>query len=307
MKEHFKPLSTQSQMAAVAISMTAPAMAFGAASLYFWRLAMAAPALTLRATWPAVSDAGTVDAPAADIKAAPAKPKAAPKAPAKPVAKKAVAKKTAAPKVVQPKKAAPKKAAAKKAVVEAVTTAPVKVAAVKETPVKEVAAKEAPVKKATAKKAAKPAAKKAEKPATTKPQIKAVAPVKSEPAQKETPVKAAPAAKPVKTEVYEAKTTGGAKKVQVTLAAMPEPKVDDSKPALLKAARNGKADDLKLIKGVGPKMEKQLNDLGIYHFDQVAGLTDTQLDWVDDQLNGLKGMPKRNNWVSQAKDLAKTK
>lgn len=77
------------------------------------------------------------------------------------------------------------------------------------------------------------------------------------------------------------------------------------KPAGLDAARDGKADDLKKIKGVGPKLEKLLNSLGFYHFDQVAAWTDKELAWVDDNLEGFKGRATRDEWVAQARELAK--
>ena len=40
----------------------------------------------------------------------------------------------------------------------------------------------------------------------------------------------------------------------------------------LSAARGG-ADDLKKIKGVGPKLEAMLHGMGFYHFDQIANWT----------------------------------
>jgi predicted flap endonuclease-1-like 5' DNA nuclease len=43
-----------------------------------------------------------------------------------------------------------------------------------------------------------------------------------------------------------------------------------AKPAALDGPRNGKADDLKLIKGIGPKLEILCHRLGFYHFDQLA-------------------------------------
>ncbi|WP_299927414.1 NADH-quinone oxidoreductase subunit E [uncultured Pelagimonas sp.] len=78
----------------------------------------------------------------------------------------------------------------------------------------------------------------------------------------------------------------------------------EDKPAALDAAREGGADDLKLIKGVGPKLEKLLNSMGFFHFDQVAAWTDKELGWVDQNLEGFKGRASRDNWVSQAKTLA---
>jgi len=78
-----------------------------------------------------------------------------------------------------------------------------------------------------------------------------------------------------------------------------------SKPQGLTAARGGKADDLKEINGVGPKMEKMLNGLGYFHFDQIADWTKAEVAWVDDNLEGFKGRVTRDNWQPQAKALAK--
>ena len=76
------------------------------------------------------------------------------------------------------------------------------------------------------------------------------------------------------------------------------------KPKALKAARGGKADNLKEIKGVGPKLEALLHSLGFFHFDQIAAWTDAELAWVDDNLEGFKGRASRDEWVAQAKVLA---
>ncbi|MGY3439548.1 MULTISPECIES: endonuclease [unclassified Marinovum] len=77
-----------------------------------------------------------------------------------------------------------------------------------------------------------------------------------------------------------------------------------AKPAALSAARASGADDLKQIKGVGPKMEQMLNGMGFYHFDQIAAWTDSEVSWVDDNLEGFKGRVSRDAWVAQAKTLA---
>lgn len=76
------------------------------------------------------------------------------------------------------------------------------------------------------------------------------------------------------------------------------------KPETLSAARGGQADDLKLIKGVGPKLEKMLFGMGFYHFDQIAGWTGKEIAWVDQNLEGFKGRASRDEWVAQAKILA---
>jgi NADH-quinone oxidoreductase subunit E len=77
-----------------------------------------------------------------------------------------------------------------------------------------------------------------------------------------------------------------------------------AKPAALKAAREGRADDLKLIKGIGPKLQSALNDIGIFHFDQVANWGAAEVAWADENLVGFKGRVSRDNWVEQARALA---
>lgn len=79
---------------------------------------------------------------------------------------------------------------------------------------------------------------------------------------------------------------------------------EGAKPEMLTAARNGGADNLKEIKGVGPKMETMLNEMGVYHFDQVAGWSAQEVAWVDANLKGFKGRVSRDGWVDQAKILA---
>ncbi len=79
---------------------------------------------------------------------------------------------------------------------------------------------------------------------------------------------------------------------------------DAVRPEALSGARNGGADDLKMIKGVGPKLEIMLNELGFYHFDQIAGWSVAEVAWVNDNLTGFKGRVSRDNWVEQARKLA---
>lgn len=76
------------------------------------------------------------------------------------------------------------------------------------------------------------------------------------------------------------------------------------KPRGLKAPRKGGADDLKMIKGVGPKLEALLHSLGFYHFDQIAAWGPGELAWVDDNLEGFRGRASRDGWIGQAALLA---
>ena len=86
--------------------------------------------------------------------------------------------------------------------------------------------------------------------------------------------------------------------------AAEEAPAGQSKPELLDGPGEGGADDLKKIKGVGPKMEQMLNGMGIYHYSQVASWGPGEVAWVDDNLEGFKGRVSRDNWVEQARTLA---
>lgn len=73
-----------------------------------------------------------------------------------------------------------------------------------------------------------------------------------------------------------------------------------SKPAGLTAPRGGVADKLQVIEGIGPALEKLCHDLGIYHFDQIAGWGAAEVAWMDGNLKGFKGRVTRDKWVRQA-------
>ncbi|MEN8709681.1 MAG: hypothetical protein ABF310_06665 [Paracoccaceae bacterium] len=68
----------------------------------------------------------------------------------------------------------------------------------------------------------------------------------------------------------------------------------------------GEADDLKQIKGIGPKLEQILNDMGIFHIAQIAEWGARETAWLDENLDGFKGRATRDDWVSQAKALIQT-
>ncbi|MDZ4762773.1 MAG: hypothetical protein SGJ21_17065 [Alphaproteobacteria bacterium] len=74
------------------------------------------------------------------------------------------------------------------------------------------------------------------------------------------------------------------------------------KPLTLDGPRGGQADNLKQITGVGPKLEKLLNGLGVYHFDQIASWSQEQVDWVNAAIS-FRGRIERERWVSQASGL----
>ena len=100
------------------------------------------------------------------------------------------------------------------------------------------------------------------------------------------------------------KATAKAAKTAAEAPAETPAAPEQTRPEALSAAREGGADDLKRIKGVGPKMETLCHSLGFYHFDQIAAWTPSEVAWVDDNLAGFKGRVTRDNWVEQAGKLA---
>jgi NADH-quinone oxidoreductase subunit E len=76
------------------------------------------------------------------------------------------------------------------------------------------------------------------------------------------------------------------------------------RPAALAAARGGVADDLTLIRGIGPKLAALCHRLGFFHFDQIAAWTPEEVAWVDANLEGFRGRVTRDDWVGQARALA---
>ena len=156
------------------------------------------------------------------------------------------------------------------------------------------AVKAAPVKPAEI--APEPSAKvAASKPAQPKA-VKEAAPVKlAEVASAKVAPKPAKPAAPKATKVAAPKPA----------AKAPEPAREVNKnPHLLDAPRGGKADDLTVMSGVGEKLALVMNDFGIFHFDQIAGLTDHGIDWLNAQQPGFKAVIKRFDLVGQAKALA---
>ena len=93
-----------------------------------------------------------------------------------------------------------------------------------------------------------------------------------------------------------------AKSAKAEPAAAPAA-VAEVQPEVLNAPRGDGADDLKLIGGVGPKLEGVLNELGFWHFDQIAKWTEAEVAWVDSRLK-FKGRIARDGWIDQAKTLA---
>jgi predicted flap endonuclease-1-like 5' DNA nuclease len=70
--------------------------------------------------------------------------------------------------------------------------------------------------------------------------------------------------------------------------AEPAPAEAAPNPALLDAPRGGKPDDLTALRGIGAKLAGSLNEIGIYHVDQIAALDAEGIDWLDENIPGFK-------------------
>ena len=94
---------------------------------------------------------------------------------------------------------------------------------------------------------------------------------------------------------------------QRAIAAAATPSADparaDAAPPERLAAPDGPADDLKRIAGIGPGIEEKLNQIGIFHFRQVAALSEENIAWLDQRLR-LRGRLERQDWIGQARALA---
>lgn len=69
------------------------------------------------------------------------------------------------------------------------------------------------------------------------------------------------------------------------------------------ASRRALRDDLQVIKGIGPSIERTLNELGLFRYQQIAELSDYDFDRIAQRLKGFHGRIHRENWIGQARGL----
>ena len=116
------------------------------------------------------------------------------------------------------------------------------------------------------------------------------------------PVTNAPETAPALKSPSDVKVSNAAEKA-ASVETKPEYKLDDkNRPVAME--RPEVVDDLKLIAGVGPKIEATLHELGIFTYKQVAAWKKAEREWVDGYLS-FHGRIEREDWVKQAKALAK--
>ena len=80
---------------------------------------------------------------------------------------------------------------------------------------------------------------------------------------------------------------------------------DAPAPENLLSEAPSEIDDLKNVKGIGPKFEGLLNSYGIYKFEQLAAFTPRDVEWLAAQLGSFPDRIDRDDWVNQAGILAK--
>lgn len=95
-----------------------------------------------------------------------------------------------------------------------------------------------------------------------------------------------------------------AKKAKAPKADAPKAEKAEKPAKAAKAAKKTDGDDLSQISGVGPVIVGKLNDAGITTFAQIAAWTDADVEEIEEKLS-FKGRVGREDWIAQAKELAK--
>jgi NADH-quinone oxidoreductase subunit E len=93
---------------------------------------------------------------------------------------------------------------------------------------------------------------------------------------------------------------------RVSPVKVPDRQGGEARPAwALDKPEGGAGDDLTRIAGIGPDIERLLNDMGVYHYRQIAGWSDKDVEWVGGRLrfDGTSGV---RDWVVRAKSFAAT-
>ncbi len=79
--------------------------------------------------------------------------------------------------------------------------------------------------------------------------------------------------------------------------------VESAEPEAAVGSNGGLRDDLKQIKGIGPAIEKTLNEMGISRFNQISEMSEYDIDRIAKRLKGFRSRIYREDWIGQARDL----
>lgn len=112
------------------------------------------------------------------------------------------------------------------------------------------------------------------------------------------------AAKNLELELADSREQLSALELAASKSVVPEPVAPESAQQGNGLGAEVSKDDLKQIKGVGPAIEKTLNELGIFRFKQIAEMSEYDIDRVARQLKGFRSRIYREDWMGQARELS---
>jgi predicted flap endonuclease-1-like 5' DNA nuclease/outer membrane murein-binding lipoprotein Lpp len=118
--------------------------------------------------------------------------------------------------------------------------------------------------------------------------------------------KSAPTPEPQARGMEEPKKLSKAEKEEETLARIKD-RAQEINFGRIGVATAADKDDLKIVKGIGPFLEKKLNSIGIYTFRQIANFTTEDEEKVNEIIEFFPGRIRRDNWSAQAEGLADEK
>ncbi len=77
--------------------------------------------------------------------------------------------------------------------------------------------------------------------------------------------------------------------------------------SIIPTSSTKRKDNLKGINGIGPFLEEQLNEIGIFSYEQISQLDDNTIDLITDAIEYIPGRIEKDDWVGQAKKLLKSR
>lgn len=92
-----------------------------------------------------------------------------------------------------------------------------------------------------------------------------------------------------------------------TSTEMKQSDLDNAQKLGFRPTISHQKDDLKLISGIGPFIEKKLNNLGIYTYEQISEFSPDTIHRVTDAIEFFPGRIERDHWVDQARNFMQTK
>jgi predicted flap endonuclease-1-like 5' DNA nuclease len=95
--------------------------------------------------------------------------------------------------------------------------------------------------------------------------------------------------------------------IEVEKPPAPAPAAETAAPPEFQLEPDRVRDNLKLIHGIGPVLEKRLNSLGVFLFEQVGRWTEADIDTFQSHLPEFQGRIRRDKWVDSAREQYRKK